>query len=165
MGGAWRSFAQMVNGKPMKPAVNEILSAKVLRFGVDSSYFKIVDGVIHRERYVPLAEVAKEWTISEKDVINAMAPGSPADTVYVTNTVNTALEQYLFGKIKSEIDTIPFKLPIVLNEHFYESYRGRREALKYIKPAAVKSIVFVPREPARQKYGNAVLFGVIEISK
>ncbi|HVI47531.1 MAG TPA: hypothetical protein VM802_21855 [Chitinophaga sp.] len=158
------AVAQLVNGKAMLPTGPPILdrTGRVLK---TNSFFKIVDGVIHTEIYVPGSEVLREWTISDKDEIEAILPGSPAESVLVTNTTDTKLEKYIFEKLKQQIDTIPYKLPIIMNERFIVSYRGRREAMKFIKPSEIKTMRFLPKPEAQQKYGKTILFGAIELTK
>ncbi|MCW3466389.1 hypothetical protein [Chitinophaga nivalis] len=158
------AYSQSVNGIPLKSSGPLILAADA-GVGHDYSYFKIVDGVIHIEMNVRTFEVAKEWKIFDKATITAIMPGSRADSVFVTNTINTKLERYVYEQVGHFIDTLPYKIPIILNEIFSESYKERRAALAFIKPADITTIRFLSKAEAHDKYGAAVLFGAIEITK
>lgn len=155
------ALGQFVNGKPLKPVGGDILhaDARVAKYRV--SIVKIVDGVIHTETFVPAEDVAQEWMMKNTPKLTI----GEADSLLITNTTNTPLENYVLHQVKEQTDTIVYKLPIILNERFIEWYIMRRESYRFIKPSDIRLIKFLSKEAAQNKYGNTILFGAIEIYK
>lgn len=161
---AGQAAGQIVNGKPLKPIGGDILNVDGRLFKEKVTVLEIVDGVIDTENFVPGADVSAGWVIRDSTSVRRIVDAK-VDSVVIVNTKNTVLENYVFKRLKNEIEGLPYKVPIILNERFIEWYLMRRESYRFIKSTDIKRIKFLPREEAQKKYGNTLVFGVIEIYK
>lgn len=158
-----KSFSQIVNGKLLKDYGYDAGIGN-LRMVLPHTATKIVDGVIYREMNVPLNQVENAWTIKDSTEIRKIMQNY-ADSVQITNTKNSALEQFIYDKAGIPTELRPYKLPIILNESFFGWYALRKKNLMYVKPEEIRKIVFLTKDMARNKYGSSILFGAVEIYK
>lgn len=153
---------QVVNEKIMRPTGDPILhpDGKIKTFKVSS--IKIVDGVIDMENFVPTNEVSKEWELIDSTAIKKLIDKAPPKLV-ITNTKLTPIEKYIYSKVKHE--TEKYNIPIIINNQFMASYLMRRETIRFITPNSIKSISYISKKEAQEKYGNSIVWGAIEILK
>lgn len=151
--------AQVVNGKSLKDYGMEVGEGVPRKIQMGKSHIiKIVDGVIFKNGFVATNKVDAEWIIK-----NSILPEEDADSIRCTNTKNSPEESYLFSRVTLPDSLKPYKLPIIVNQRFYEKYNMRQEALKYVNLQEIKKIVYVPRSVTVMKYCADIVFGAIEV--
>ena len=86
--------------------------------------------------------------------------------VIVKSTADLDIENYIYRQVHDQVQQIgtQYKIPIAVNEILLAGLADRRKQLSKIKPEQVKKIKFLNKAEAKAKYGNKVVFGLIEIA-
>lgn len=94
-------------------------------------------------------------------------PGfSNSQCVIVKSTVDLDIENYIYRQVHDQVQQIntQYKIPIAVNGKFLPGFSDRRKQLSKIKAEQVKKVKFLYKAAAQAKYGNKVIFGLIEIA-
>lgn len=129
-----------------------------------NEFVVIIDGVISEDSLG--AELEEISTISTTPPITDEAElgeyayllkGKKGRVVLTTD--NTAIEEYIYQKVKK----LPTKVPIALNNQLVLSKADKEQKLFPIHKKDIKSVKYVKPDRATEKYGMILVFGVVEI--
>jgi hypothetical protein len=85
--------------------------------------------------------------------------------VIVKSTADLDIENYIYRQVDEQVRQIGinYKVPIVVNGKLLSDYTERRSQLSELKEVQIKKIKFLNKAEAQARYGNKVVFGLIEI--
>ena len=91
---------------------------------------------------------------------------SEGQCVMVKSTADLDIENYIYRQVHEQVQQvgIEYKLPIAVNGKLLPSYTDRRSQLSIIKPEQIKRVKFLNKAEAQGKYGDRVVFALIEIT-
>ncbi|GAB3538419.1 hypothetical protein GCM10027443_33310 [Pontibacter brevis] len=91
---------------------------------------------------------------------------SDGQCVMVKSTADHDIENYIYRQVHEQVRQIgiQYKLPIAVNEKLLTSYSARQRQLSNIKSEQIKKVKFLNKAEAQAKYGDKVVFGLIEIT-
>ncbi|EJF08535.1 hypothetical protein O71_20282 [Pontibacter sp. BAB1700] len=84
----------------------------------------------------------------------------------VKSSADIDIENYIYRQVHEQVQQIgtKYKIPIAVNEKLTSNHTDRRNQLSKIKAEEVKKIKFLKKAEAQAKYGDTVVFGLIEIT-
>lgn len=85
--------------------------------------------------------------------------------VLVKSSFDLDIENYIYRQVHAQVQRIgtQYKVPIAVNGQLTSSFAARRSQLAGIKPEQIKEVRFLDKPAAQAKYGDQVVFGLIEI--
>ena len=91
---------------------------------------------------------------------------SNSKCVIVKSSADLDIENYIYRQVHAQVQQIgtQYKIPIAVNGKLISAYPERRSQLGKLKAEQIKKITFLNKAEAQTKYGNKVVFGLIEIT-
>ena len=132
----------------------------------DKDCVHVVDGLVttYKEE-VPARQLAHfEQAASPEKLAKLGFDGSPC--VMVKSSADLAIENYVYRQVHAQVQQVgtKYKIPIAVNGKLNPTYASRRAELGSIKPEQVKEVKFLDKAAAKAKYGDSIVFGLIEIT-
>ncbi|WP_125185516.1 hypothetical protein [Botryobacter ruber] len=86
--------------------------------------------------------------------------------VIVKSSADIDIENFIYRKVHDQVQQIgtKYKIPIAVNGKLTSNHTDRRNQLSKLKAEEVKKIKFLNKAEAQAKYGDKVVFGLIEIT-
>jgi len=158
-------YSQRVNGSTLEvPVVN---SRKVLTVDMyDKDCVHVLDGLISPyNEIVPKQQLANFEQAASREKLEELG-FSNGQCVMIKSSADLEVENYIYRQVDEQVRQIgiQYKIPIVVNETLMPSYTERRGLLSNIKADQIKRIKFLDKAKAQAKYGDNVVFGLIEIT-
>lgn len=142
-------------------------SSEVLTVNMyDKDCIHVVDGVISAfTDTIPQQELAHFERAVSKESLSTIG-FKEGKCVIVKSTADLDIENYIYRQVDEQVRQvgINYKVPIVVNGKLLASYTARRAQLSNIKPEQIKKIKFLDKVESQAKYGDKVVFGLIEIA-
>lgn len=91
---------------------------------------------------------------------------SNSQCVMVKSSADLDIENYIYRQVHEQVQQIgtKYKIPIAVNGKLTFSPTDRRSQLSKLRAEQVKKIKFLNKSEAQAKYGDKVVFGLIEIT-
>ncbi|MFT2010817.1 hypothetical protein ACMA1I_19235 [Pontibacter sp. 13R65] len=91
---------------------------------------------------------------------------SNSQCVMVKSSVDLNIENYIYRQVHEQVQQIgtKYKIPIAINGKLTANYTDRRSQLSKLKAEQVIKVKFLNKAEAQAKYGDNVVFGLIEIT-
>lgn len=162
--------AQTINGRLLEvPALdNRGLTGDVLTVDMyDEDCIHVMDGMIASSSdVVSNQQLAHFERAASREKLAELGFRSEGQCVMVKSTADLGIENYIYRQVHEQVRQIgiQYKLPIAVNKKLLPSYTDRRKQLSKIKAEEIKKVKFLNRSEARAKYGDKVVFGLIEIT-
>ncbi|MFD3004008.1 hypothetical protein ACFS7Z_26895 [Pontibacter toksunensis] len=160
---------QTLNGRLLEvPTLDrEGLPSEVLKVDMyDKDCIHVVDGlvasyrdVVSNQQLVHFERAASREKLTELGFKDGQC-------VIVKSTADLDIENYIYRQVHEQVQQvgIEYKLPIAVNGKLLPSYTDRRNKLSIIKPEQIKRVKFLNKAEAQGRYGDRVVFGLIEIT-
>lgn len=132
----------------------------------DSACTYIVDGLILPSPVdIPTLQLAHFEQATSKEKLEKFGLVS-SQCVIVRSSSDLDIENYIYRQVHEQVQQVgtQYKLPIAVNEKLNPSYTERRSQLSALKAGDIKKIKFLSKAEAQAKYGDRVVFGLIEIT-
>ena len=165
------SFTAFTKGYSQNVSPNTIDVKKVSGKAVtvdmnDMECVHVVDGLVTTYKEdVPARQLAHfEQAASPEKLAKLGFDGSQC--VMVKSSADLAIENYIYRQVHAQVQQVgtKYKLPIAVNGKLTSSYASRRAELSSIKPEQIKEVKFLDKAAAKAKYGDSIVFGLIEIT-
>lgn len=132
----------------------------------DKDCIHVVDGVISSYKEVVSSQQLAHFERAASKEKLAELGFSDGQCVMVKSTTDLEVENYIYRQVHAQVQQIgtQYKLPIAVNEQLLPSYSARQRQLSSIKAAQIKKVKFLNKAEAQAKYGDQVVFGLIEIT-
>ncbi|MCC9167903.1 hypothetical protein [Pontibacter harenae] len=132
----------------------------------DPECIHVVDGLITSYTdVVPRQELAHfEQAASEEKLAKLGFTGKQC--AMVKSSADLDIENYVYRQVHSQVQQVgtQYKLPIAINGQLTSTYAERRSQLASLKQEQIKKILFLDKAKAQAKYGDKVIFGLIEVT-
>lgn len=91
---------------------------------------------------------------------------SNSQCVMVKSSADLDIENYIYRQVHEQVQQVgtKYKIPIAVNGKLTSNHTDRRNQLSKLKAEEVKKIKFLNKAEAQAKYGDKVVFGLIEIT-
>ncbi|RDV13301.1 hypothetical protein DXT99_19970 [Pontibacter diazotrophicus] len=161
--------SQTLNGRLLEvPTLDSKgLTGDVLKVDMyDKDCIHVVDGMIASYNDVVSNQQLAHFERAASREKLAELGFSDGQCVIVKSTADLDIENYVYRQVHEHVRQIgiQYKLPIAVNGKLILSYSARQRQLSHIKAEQVKSVKFLSKAEARAKYGDKVIFGLIEIT-
>ena len=150
-----------------------ILEVQTVKKGVvavdmnDRNCIHVVDGLITSyQETVPQQQLAHFEQATSQEKLERLGFGDSRQCVMVKSSADLDIENYIYRQVHDQVQQIgtKYKIPIVVNEQLIASYAERRSQLSKLQPQQIKNIKFLDKAAAQAKYGNKIVFGLIEVT-
>ena len=125
----------------------------------------VIDGLISSSaELVPFDKLAHYEQAASLEKLERLG-FSNSNCVIVKSTADLDIENYIYRQVHDQVQQIgiQYKIPIVVNGKLLSGYLERRGQLSNLKEEQIKKIKFLDKAKAQAKYGDKVVFGLIEI--
>jgi hypothetical protein len=159
-----KGYSQKVNrGMLELPIANSMEIVSVDMY--DKSCIHVVDGLISSFRDTITQEQLAHFERAVSAEKLSELGFSSDQCVIIKSTADLDIENYIFRQVDDQVRQIGinYKVPIAVNGKLLPSYPDRRSKLSKIKPEQIKRIKFLDKVKAKAKYGDKVIFGLVEI--
>mgnify|MGYP005755499899 CR=1 FL=1 len=132
----------------------------------DPDCIHVVDGLITSYTdVVPQKELAHFEQAASKEKL-AKLGFTGKQCVMVKSSADLDIENYVYRQVHSQVQQVgtQYKLPIAVNGRLASTYAERRAQLVSLKQEQIKKILFLDKAKAQAKYGDKVVFGLIEVT-
>jgi hypothetical protein len=141
-------------------------SQKVLEVNMnDKDCIHVIDGLISSPNESVSDKLAHfEQAVSQEKL--EKLGFSKSQCVMVKSSVDLDIENYIYRQVHGQVQQIgtQYKIPIVINGKLSSNHTDRRSQLIKLEAEQVKNIKFLNKAEAQAKYGDKVVFGLIEIT-
>ena len=130
----------------------------------DPECIHVIDGLISSPKEnVPVNLVHFERTASRDKL--AKLGFSNSQCVMFKSSADLDIENYIYRQVHEQVQQIgtQYKIPIAVNGKLLPGFPERRNQLSKLKAEQIKKIKFLTKAEAQAKYGDKVVFGMIEI--
>jgi len=142
-------------------------SQKVMEVNMNNkACIHVIDGFIGSPNdIVPAEQLAHYEQAASLEKLEKLG-FSNTQCVIVKSTADLDIENYIYRQVHDQVQKIgtQYKIPIAVNGKLLPGLSDRRNQLSKIKEEQVKKIKFLNKAEAQAKYGNKVVFGLIEIA-
>lgn len=142
-------------------------SQKVFTINInDEDCTYIVDGLIMSSSVdIPMDQLVHFEQAAGKEKLEKLGLAG-SRCVMVKSSSDLAIESYIYRQVHEQVQQVgtKYKLPIAVNENLIPSYTERRNQLSELKAEDIKQIRFLNKAEAQDKYGDKVVFCLIEIT-
>ncbi len=149
----------------------QILNVETVKGGVvaidmnNKDCIHVVDGLVtDGVEEVPAKLLAHFEQAVSKEKLDKLG-FNDSQCVLVKSSVDLDIENYIYRQVHAQVQRIgtQYKIPIAVNEQLTSSFAARRDQLAVIQPEQIKEVRFLDKPAAQAKYGDQVVFGLIEI--
>jgi hypothetical protein len=126
----------------------------------------VIDGLVTSyDEAIPAKQLAHFEQVASQEKLTRLGFNGN-QCVMVKSSADIAVENYIYRQVHAQVQQVgtKYKLPIAVNGKLTSSYANRRAKLGSIKPEQIKEVKFLDKEAAQAKYGDSVVFGLIEIT-
>ncbi|MFD2513147.1 hypothetical protein ACFSRY_04670 [Pontibacter locisalis] len=132
----------------------------------DPDCIHVVDGLVTSySDVVPREQLAHfEQAASEEKL--AKLGFKEGQCVMVKSSADLDIENYVYRQVHSQVQQVgtQYKLPIAVNGQLAPTYAERHQQLERLRQEQIKKVVFLDKAKARAKYGDKVVFGLVEVT-
>ena len=131
----------------------------------DQECIHVVDGLITSYKdSIPQQDIAHFEKAASREKL-AKLGFKAGQCVMVKSSVDLEIENYVYRQVHGQVQKIgnQYKIPIAVNGKLRHAYKERRSQLSKLKVEAIKEVKFLNKAAAQEKYGDKVVFGLIEI--
>ena len=149
----------------------QILNVETVKGGVisidmnNAECIQVVDGLVaNGVEEIPAKLLAHFEQAVSKEKLEKLG-FNDSQCVLVKSSMDLDVENYIYRQVHAHVQRIgtQYKVPIAVNGQLTPSFAARRNQLVNIKPGQIKEIRFLDKTVAQAKYGDKVVFGLIEI--
>ena len=141
-------------------------SQKVMAINMhDADCIHVIDGLISSpDDNAPIDQLAHYEQAANPEKLTELG-FSNSPCVIVKSSADLDIENYIYRQVHAQVQQIgtQYKIPIAVNGTLLPGYPARRSQLSKLKAVQIKKITFLNKAEAQAKYGNKVVFGLIEI--
>lgn len=148
-----------------------ILNVETVKGGVvavdmnNTECIQVVDGLVaDGVEEVPAKLLAYFEQAVSKEKLEKLG-FNDSQCVLVKSSVDLDVENFIYRQMHAQVQRVgtQYKVPIAVNGQLIPSFTARRNQLAGIKPEQIKEVRFLDKPAAQAKYGDQVVFGLIEI--
>jgi hypothetical protein len=132
----------------------------------DKDCLHVVDGVmVPYQTILPEGQLAHFERAVSEEKLQKLGFGM-GQCVIVRSSADLNIENYIYRQVHAQVQRVgtQYKMPIAVNGKFMPSYADRRSQLKELKPEQIKQIRFLDKAEAQARYGDKIVFGLIEVT-
>ncbi|WP_266204257.1 hypothetical protein [Pontibacter kalidii] len=141
-------------------------SQKIMEVNMnDKDCIHVIDGLISSpNESVPDKLAHFEQAVSQEK-LEKLGFGN-SQCVMVKSSADLDIEGYIYRQVHKQVQQIgtKYKIPIAVNGKLTFNHTDRRNQLSKFRVEQVKNIKFLNKAEAQAKYGDKVVFGLIEIT-